>query len=57
MIKCTLPPFIGVHEINAGRSPCDGCNEDRSICRADRKKIRLMKARKRKRRQNETSKI
>jgi hypothetical protein len=38
MSKCTLPPFIALQEMSAGRSPCDGCNEDRSICRGGPKK-------------------
>lgn len=38
MSQCTLPACIIQHEMNAGRSPCDGCNEDRSICRGGPKK-------------------
>ena len=32
MIKCVLSPIIALHEISAGRSPCDGCHIDRKIC-------------------------
>jgi hypothetical protein len=33
---CTMDPLIAgpiiYAEVNAGRSPCDGCNEDRNEC-------------------------
>ena len=39
---CTLPvelagPLI-YSEVNAGRSPCDGCNENRDVCKGGPKK-------------------
>lgn len=39
---CILPdecagPLI-YSEVSAGRSPCDGCNEDRSLCHGKPKK-------------------
>lgn len=36
--KCTLSACIIQHEINAGRPPCDGYNEDRNICRGGPRK-------------------
>lgn len=34
---CTIPDppafILIMTEINAGRSPCDGCNMDRSVCK------------------------
>lgn len=38
---CTLPPEIAgpliYSEICKGKSPCDGCNEDRAICKGSPK--------------------
>ena len=38
---CTLPDvFAGAliySEVRAGRSPCDGCNEDRLVCKGGAK--------------------
>jgi hypothetical protein len=39
---CTLPDiFAGpliYSEVRQGRSPCDGCNEDRSVCKGGPKR-------------------
>jgi hypothetical protein len=39
---CTLDPQVAgptiYAEVSAGRSPCDGCNMDRSVCRGTAKK-------------------
>ncbi len=39
---CTLHPKIAGlliwSEINKGRSPCDGCNADRLVCKGKRKR-------------------
>lgn len=39
---CTLPDppafALIMSEIRAGRSPCWGCNHDRSVCRGDPKR-------------------
>lgn len=40
-VTCTLDPKIAGpliwSEINKGRSPCEGCNADRAICKGHRK--------------------
>ena len=40
-LTCTLDPKIAgpliYSEINKGKSPCDGCNSDRTICGGSQK--------------------
>lgn len=37
-MKCMMKEFAGILLLQ-GQNPCDGCNEDRDICRGQPKKI------------------